>query len=182
MRLQPKEGYWYKCPHCSHERKAADVAKDLPDEILRHAVGPRIARLRRTRLAGPGRPTMARCPGCSQEMPSADLREHRILCVRAELEKLRGMPVQFSPKDPDPYPNFYLHHVNETEVGFEKGSNHDLVTVDLRKIAEITVSKAERTAHIRVLGRVAWNDDNKRWRFEPTAAVGRPPGPERGNS
>jgi hypothetical protein len=177
VRTMPKEGFWYRCPHCSHERNAADVAKDLPDEVLRQAVGPGVARLRRTRVAGPGRPTVARCPGCSQQMSSADLREHRIPCVRAELEKLRRWPIQLTPKDPDPYPNFYLHHVGETEVGFEKGSNKDLLTVDLRKIADITVNQTEQMAYIRVLGRIAWHSDIKRWRFDPTSAVGRPSKP-----
>jgi hypothetical protein len=63
--------------------------------------------------------------------------------------------------------------VGETEVGFQKGSNHDLVTVDLRKIADI--SQADQQAYIRVLGRVVWHEDIKRWRFAPTGAVGRPP-------
>ena len=118
---------------------------------------------------------MARCPGCSQEMSSADLREHRIPCVRRELVKLSGMPIQLAPKDPDPYPNFHLHHVNEAEAAFEKRSNGDLVTVDLRKIA--AVSHADEVGYVRVLGRINWHDGIKRWRFEPTAAVGRPPKP-----
>jgi hypothetical protein len=106
-------------------------------------------------------------------MSAADMREHRIRCVRGELEKLRGMPVLLTPKDPDPYQNFYLHHVNEAEVAFEKGSNSDLVTVDLRKIA--AVSQADKVGYVRVLGRVNWHDDIKRWRFAPTGAIGRPP-------
>jgi hypothetical protein len=108
-------------------------------------------------------------------MSSADLREHRLPCVRAELEKLRGKPVQLTPKDPDPYPNFYLHNVGESEAGFEKGSNRDVVTVDLRKIAEIINTPSHEVAYVRVLGRVVWHDDIKRWRFAPTGAIGRPP-------
>jgi hypothetical protein len=107
-------------------------------------------------------------------MTSLELREHRIPCVRANLEMLQRLPIQLAPKDPDPYPNFYLHQVGDTHVGFEKHSNGDLVTVDLRKIAAITISESEGIAYIRVLGRIAWRDDVKRWRFEPTAAVGRP--------
>jgi hypothetical protein len=85
------------------------------------------------------------------------------------------MAVQLAPKGPDPYPNFYINHVRETEVTFEKGSNKDNVTVDLRKIADITISPQEKLAYVRVLGRIVWHDDNKRWRFAPTAPVGRPP-------
>jgi hypothetical protein len=35
------------------------------------------------------------------------------------------------------YPNFHINFIHESEVEFQKGSNHDIVTVDLRKIAEI---------------------------------------------
>jgi len=108
-------------------------------------------------------------------MPTADLRDRRIPCVRDELQKLRGKQIQLSPKDPDPYPTFYLHYVGEAEVEFEKGSNKDIIAVDLRKIAEIHTSEANRAADIRVLGRVVWHEDIKRWRFAPTGAVGRPP-------
>jgi hypothetical protein len=105
-------------------------------------------------------------------MPMNNLREHRIPCVRAELERLKGMQIQLEPKDPDPHPTFFMHSVGESEVEFQKGSNHDIVTVDLRKIAEITTD-GDKTCYIRVLGRVAWLDDVKRWRFAPTA-IGRP--------
>jgi hypothetical protein len=168
------EYFEYECPHCSSTRNAADVAAELPDEVLRLA-GARInARSRRTYIAGPGRPAMARCPGCSQQMSSADLRAHRLPCVRRELEKLRGIPVQLLPKDPDPYPNFYLESVDDEKAQFRKGSNGDGVDLDLRKIAEVFVSAADKSAYVRVLGRIIWREDIKRWRFVPTAAVGRP--------
>ncbi len=108
-------------------------------------------------------------------MSYAELREHRITCVRKELEKLRGTPIQLSPKDPDPYPNFYLTGVSDDQVEFRKGSNGDSVDLDLRKIAEITVSRADKLAHVRVLGRIVWQEDIKRWRFAPTGPIGRPP-------
>jgi len=110
-------------------------------------------------------------------MSSAELREHRLPCVRDQLQELQGVAIQLSPKDPDPYPNFHINHLYEDEVKFQKNSNDDFVTVDLRKIAEIAVSRADRTAYIRVLGRIIWRDDIKRWRFAPTGAVGRPPTP-----
>lgn len=171
------EYFIYKCPHCSNMRNAAEVASELPDAVLRLVAGRRNARRRQVRLAGPGRPTLARCPGCSLEMSSTDLKEHRLPCLREELQKLRGMAIQLSPKDPDPYPNFYINFIHENDVEFRKGSNNDCVSVDLRKIAEITTSRADQTAYIRVLGRVVWHDDIKRWRFAPTGAVGRPPRP-----
>jgi len=111
-------------------------------------------------------------------MSAVEMREHRIPCVRSELKKLMGRPFQLSPKDPDPHPDFYIHHLGDdaAEVEFHKGSNDDVVTVDLRKIAEITaVNQGRATAYVRVLGRIAWHADIKRWRFEPTAAVGGPP-------
>ena len=174
---QSSEYFPYACPHCGAVRNAAEVAAELPDAVLRLAAGRRNAHRRLVHGAGPGRPTLARCPGCSQEMSSADLRDHRIPCVRAELEKLRGMTIQLSPKDPDPYPNFHISHIHEGNVEFEKASNHDIVTVDLRKIGEITTNTADRVAYIRVLGRIVWHDDIKRWRFAPTGTVGRPPRP-----
>jgi hypothetical protein len=108
-------------------------------------------------------------------MSTADLKDHRIDCVRRELKRLMGNPFQLSPKDPDPHPNFYIHHLpnDAAEVEFHKGSNHDLVTVGLRKIAEITFSKPDKVAYVRVLGRIAWHADIKRWRFDPTQ-MGRP--------
>ena len=172
--MQAHEFFPYKCPHCSKVRNAAEVAAELPDEVLRLVAGRRNALRRRTRGAGTGRPILARCPGCSQEMSAADLREHRIPCVREELQRLQGMVIQLSPKDPDPYPDFYISRVDETEVTFLKGSNNDNVTVDLRKIAEITRSLPEKRGYVRVLGRIVWHSDIKRWRFEPTAPVGRP--------
>jgi hypothetical protein len=111
-------------------------------------------------------------------MSYADLRSHRTGCVRGELEKLRGMTIRLSPKDPDPYQDFYIVSVNESEVEFKKGSNGDCVTLDLRKISEITISPADKLAYIRLLGRIVWREDLKRWRFAPTAAVGRPPRPD----
>src|SRR5438067_808999 len=126
MLKQQAEFFSYKCPHCCSVRNAAEVAAELPDEVLRLIAGRRNAHRRRMHVAGPGRPAMTRCPGCSREMPSAELRDHRIPCVREELEKLHGMAIQLSPKDPDPYPDFFLHHLRDAEVEFQKGSNHDV--------------------------------------------------------
>lgn len=169
------EFFPYKCPHCGAVRNAAEVATELPEQVLRPAGARYNAGRRRTFAAGPGRPTTTKCPGCSQEMSYADLREHRIPCIRRELEKLRGRPVLLSPKDPDPYPNFYLLSINDAEAEFEKGSNSNRITVDLRKISDITLSHDNNNAYVQLLGRIVWRDDIQRWRFMPTAAVGRPP-------
>jgi hypothetical protein len=156
---------------------AIDVAEGLPDAILRVVAARRNARLRKTRSVSGGRPLLARCPGCSQEMASAEMREHRMPCIRRKLKSLIGMRFQLSPKDPDPHPDFYIDHLPEdaTEVQFHKGSNDNVVTIDLRKIADIR--KEGDIAHVRVLGYVAWHADIKRWRFQPTGSVGRPPKP-----
>lgn len=179
MNSQKLEYFPYTCPNCAAVRNAVDVAKELPPEVLVRRTRSLIGRLRRKHLAGPGRPNLARCPGCSQEMSADDLRKHRISCVRGELKKLIGNPFELDPKDPDPYPNFYIHNLADyaNEVEFNKGSNQDVVTVDLHKIAEITIKKGdkgEKVVHIRLLGRVVWLDDIKRWRFAPTL-IGRPP-------
>jgi hypothetical protein len=108
------------------------------------------------------------------------MREHRIPCVRSELKKLIGTPFQLSPKDPDPYPDFYIHNLGDdaTEVQFHKGSNGDVVTIDLRKVAEIaTANQGKPMAYVRVLGRIVWHDDINRWQFAPTGEVGRPAKP-----
>lgn len=172
MSAKKLEFFSYECPHCAAVRNAADVAKELPAEVLVQRTRPLIGSCRRMRLAGPGRPRTSHCPGCAKEMPTEHLRGHRIPCVRAKLEKLTGMQIELEPKDPDPHPAFRLHRMGENEVEFQKISNHDIVTVDLRRIAEITIED-DTTCHIRLLGRVALLDNGKIWRFVPTA-IGRP--------
>jgi hypothetical protein len=110
-------------------------------------------------------------------MSATEMREHRIPCVRNELKRLIGKPFQLSPKEPDPYPDFYIHNLSDdaAEAEFHKGSNGDVVTIDLRKIAEITTANPGKPmAYVRVRGRIVWHDDIKRWRFAPTGEVGRP--------
>jgi hypothetical protein len=111
-------------------------------------------------------------------MTASDLREHRIPCVRQELQRLIGRAFRLSPKDPDRYPDFYLHFLPDDadSVELRKASNGDNISIDLRKIAEIT--RTDDFVHIRVLGRVVWKEiapSTMRWRFEPTGDVGRPP-------
>ena len=171
------EYFFYTCPHCRNQTNAVQVAANLPEEILVAEAGRRNGRRQRRRHAGPGRPSVVRCPGCSTEMSSAELREHRVECVHKKLQevpRLPGFRIRLTPKDPDPYPDFYFNEIRETEVEFKKGSNSDHITVDLNKIAEITIDHESRVAHIRVLGHITWCEDIKRWRFAPSQ-IGRPP-------
>jgi hypothetical protein len=110
-------------------------------------------------------------------MSSAELRDHRVPCVRQELQKLIGKEFHLTPKDPDPHPVFSLNYLgeNDTSVQFEKRSNKSHITVDLRKISEITVRQDGLSVDVRLLGRVIWHADTTIWEFAPTAAVGRPP-------
>jgi hypothetical protein len=85
-----------------------------------------------------------------------------------------SLRIRLTPKDPDPYPDFYLTEIGEGDVTFSKGSNSDQVTVDLNKVAEITIDRQEKIAHIRILGHIAWHEDIQRWRFAPSR-IGRPP-------
>ena len=171
--MQQLEYFPYNCPHCGAVRNAAHVAAELDDSVFAVEAARRNTR-RQTRHPGPGQRASTGRPGCSQQMPSSELRGHRIPCVRSQLAELRATPIQLAPKDPDPYPNFRLANVSDMEVTFLKVSNYDQVTVDLRKIAGITVSREDNIAYIRVLGRIAWREDIKRWRFAPNAPVGRP--------
>jgi len=172
--MEHQEYYSYKCPHCRVETNAATVVAALPDEVLIAETARRHGR-RQTPHAGPGRPSGGRCPGCDIEMSSADLREHRLGCVGQRLKELkrRRYKIRLLPKDPDPYPDFDIERVTNAEVDFQKLSSSQHLSVELQKIAEITIDSAERMVSIRLLGRVRWNENTKQWHFVPTI-VGRP--------
>ena len=156
--------------------KAAVVAASLPDEILNAESARRNGR-RQTPHAGPGRPPLARCPGCEEQMTTTELRTHRLPCVSKRLEQIQnqGLRVRLQPKDPDPHPDFLIEEVRDTEVRFHKLSSDHRLMVQMQKIAEITVDGQERLVHIRLLGRVSWIDDIRipTWRFTPSR-IGRP--------
>ena len=181
--MSDAEFFTHTCPHCGTQRNAAHVAAELPHQVLaietarRNARRPRQVVHRKVSVRPRGRPALVRCPGCSQELSSADLRDHRIPCVLAELQKALALRIDLTPKDPDPYPTFSIARINEATVEFRKMSNDDHITVDLRKIADITTDQQERIVHVRLLGRVVWHPEigTGRWRFEPTAPIGRPP-------
>ena len=168
------EVHLYKCPFCEKERKASDVAESLPVEILQRLAARRNVRLRRNRSVAGGRPGLSRCPGCDVRMTAADLREHRLTCVRERLEKLRriGRRVLLTPKDPDPHPNFSIDAVSQDAVVFHKLSSSQRLTVELQKIAEIT-DDLQALVRVRLLGEVQWNERGGAWEFLPTR-VGRP--------
>src|SRR5260370_33933924 len=114
-----KEVFLHTCPNGHAQRNAAQVAKELPGEILVPEAARRYAG-RQTPHAGPGRPTLARCPGCDEEMPTAELREHRVPCLRDRLHKLRCQAFVFRlyPKDPDPYEDFRIDRIDDEQVQF----------------------------------------------------------------
>jgi hypothetical protein len=110
-------------------------------------------------------------------MPSAELRDHRVDCVRERLKQLqrKGWYVRLFPKDPDPYPNFVIRDFpTDEEVRFEKLSSDQHLSIELRKIAEITPRSSDQLIYIRVLGKVRWEENKREWQFAP-ARVGRPP-------
>jgi hypothetical protein len=171
--MKPQQ-FFYKCPHCSALTNQVQVASQLHDDVLIAETARRHGR-RQTPHAGPGRPAISRCPGCDCEMSTAELREHRTPCVHARLQKLyqKHSKIRLSPKDPDPYPDFAVAMLGEEEVKFEKLSSDQHVPVEIRKIAEITDDGLEDITHIRLLGRIHWDESINRWRFAPTR-IGRP--------
>jgi len=170
--MNTNERFTYTCPKCQAEINAACVAAALPDEILRAETARRNGRCQ-TPHPGPGRPAIARCPGCDAAMSSAELREHRADCVRDRLRNLRNFKIHLQPKDPDPYPDFMISELGENEVTFQKLSSGQWIDVELQKVAEITPSLQERLARIRLHGRVTWHENIHCWRFTPSV-LGRP--------
>jgi hypothetical protein len=170
--MRALEIFIYTCPNCQTPTSAARVAASLPDEILRSETARRNGS-RQTPHAGPGRPVFARCPGCDLEMSNSELREHRVGCVRDRLRKLCGFKIHLHPKDVDPYPDFVIAKVDESEVEFQKLSSSQCLGIELQKVAEITANLQDRVARIRILGRITWDESNQAWRFTP-ALLGRP--------
>jgi hypothetical protein len=154
----------YECPDCHSTRNAAEVAKQLDYAILATEMARRKGR-RQTPHAGPGRPSIVRCPGCDVEMSSAELREHRMACVRDYLKSLLPYTIHLCPKDPDPFPDFRIERVDIDEVVLRKISSTAQLCIELRKVAEITLDKPTKIATIRLLVRVAWDGD--RWLLVP---------------
>lgn len=170
-----KQYFGYSCPHCHVETNAAQVAAALPDDVLIAETARRNGR-RQTPHAGPGRPTLVRCPGCDETMTTAELRDHRVACVRDRLLALRkkGYRVWVAPKDPDPYPDFSIASVDAEVVHLDKLSTAQVpIPIELRKIAEIAVDDVGRVVRIRLLGRLAWDPVSTLWNFLPSL-IGRP--------
>lgn len=170
--MRVSETFTYTCPECQCVIDAVTVAAGLSDEIICAEAARRNGR-RQTPHAGPGRPVLARCPGCDQEMSSAGLRDHRRDCVRDRLNRLTGFKIRLEPKDPDPYPEFTIAKVADSIVEFQKLSNQQYLPVEIQKLAEITPSSQERLARIRLHGRVEWDQSKKEWHFVPSV-LGRP--------
>jgi hypothetical protein len=170
------EYFPYTCPDCGSTRNAADVAKELPREVFTQQIRPLVGRLRRRRLAGPGRPTLVRCPGCDDEMTTPELRDHRVACVRKRLRALQqtGYKVWLEPKDPDPYPDFRIERTDDEYAYFDKLSTpQTAIPVELRKIAEIAVDAVNKVVRIRLFGHLSWDSRSTLWSFLPSQ-FGRP--------
>ena len=170
--MPESETFQYTCPHCHHETNAAAVAANLPREVLLAAAASHIARSQ-TPHAGPGRPKFLRCPGCDELMSTVELKDHRVPCLHEHLSKLSRRHIRLTPKDPDPYPDFFLSRVDEAKAYFEKLSSGQQLVIDLSKIAELTFDATRDRTYIRVLGRVGWDEPAKLWRFLPSR-IGRP--------
>lgn len=152
-----------------------EVAEALPDEVLRRVTARLNGRIRKHRSVGGGRPNLARCPGCDLKMASAELREHRLTCIRQRLTALKHQRVRLTPKDLDPYPDFSIENVLENEVVLTKLSSSQRLTVELQKVAEVIAPDSQQPILIRLLGAVRWNEGLSEWQFLPTR-VGRPSG------
>ncbi len=163
MKIEP-QFFPYECPDCHRVRNASDVARELDYAVLITEMARRRGR-RQTPHAGPGRPSMVRCPGCEVEMSSSEAREHRIPCVRNRLQGLRTHRIHLCPKDPDPWRDFRIDDVRTDEVVFEKLSSTQRLPIELRKVAEITIDSYQHLATIRLHGRVAWDGVN--WALMP---------------
>lgn len=175
MKNQPQY-FQFICAHCGAVTNAADVAASLPRKIISTENARRIA-VRQTPHAGPGRPKFTRCPGCDGPMSASELRSHRIPCVKRRLEDLRerSIRVHLRPKDPDPYPEFRIEEVEHDCVRFQKLSSDQRLSIEIRKIAEVTLH--EQSASIRLFGRVRWVEvgvPGPEWQFTPTRSAGRP--------
>src|SRR5882672_327786 len=151
------EFFTIECPGCRGLLRATSVAAALPDEVLFAETARRNGK-RQTPHAGPGRPSLARCPGCDLEMRANEMRDHRLPCVRHRLAQLLQLSfkVHLSPKDPDPYPDFRIESVDGDWGRFQKLSSSQRLEIHLAKIAEIIVDRSAKVVYIRLLGRVIW--------------------------
>ena len=106
-------------------------------------------------------------------MSNADLRAHRLACVHDRLDKLRKKPlnVRLYPKDPDPYLDFRISRLSETEVTFEKLSSMQHLSIDIGKVAGITERSDGKIADIELRGRVVWDGIQRGWVFMSRAAA-----------
>lgn len=173
-----KPYFTYICPNCRKETNAALIASALPDQVIIPEAARRNGR-RQTPHPGPGGPSFYPCPGCSTPMGVAQLRKHRVGCVRTRLENLRlqNFVIHLSPSDPDPYPDLSIHVVDLDTVTFHRRSSGSYnPTIELEKVAEIAIDDSHsgtKIANIRLFGRLVL-DGGLVWRFAPSRPVGRP--------
>jgi hypothetical protein len=162
------------CPRCRGHISAMSVVALLPDEVIASENARRMGR-RQKPHAGPGRPKGARCPGCGRKMKKGAMKEHRADCVGKRLHSMsvRRVKVRIFPSDPSPDPYFVIEDVDEKNFRLRKISNYQYVDIAIRAIADIDEQKREKRAEIRVLGRLNWVAEGRRWRFA-ASVIGRP--------
>jgi hypothetical protein len=170
--MQKTEEFIFECPGCKRQLNAAEVAATLNEAVLRVELARRNGK-RQTPHPGPGRPARSCCPGCGEIMTTSELCEHRVPCVRERLSEIQNKDfmIHLYPKDPDPNPDFVIVSLREREVEFRKLSSMQSLTVELQKIATITLQTVEKIVDIELRGRVIWNDGRQRWDFMSKAAA-----------
>jgi len=153
------------CPQCSYPLDPAEIAKQLPVDILVSERARRRFRLRR-RQAGPGRPKgVAHCPSCPNVFTPEGLRGHLHQCLTARLEQLKIAFIQVRPMDSTESRKFQVKEIRDETVLLHKLSNHQDVEVPLRSIREITPAVNGDLAVITLRGALRWKEDIQRWRF-----------------
>jgi hypothetical protein len=169
---QHTEYFPHFCPACHASINAAEIAATLPDQILRAEIARRNGQ-RQTPHGGPGRPAESRCPGCEEMMTNAELRDHRLGCVRDRLDKLqkKHLNIHLYPKDPDPYLDFAVSALTDVEVTFTKFSSGQPLTIGIEKIANITERSDRKIADIQLRGRVVLDQNRGQWIFMSRAAA-----------
>jgi len=170
--MKTQEFFPFVCPTCQAVLNASDVAATLSEEVLRVEIARRNGQ-RQSPHAGPGRPAETHCPGCDVTMTIAELRDHRLACVRSRLEKLQkeNLVIHLYPKDPDPYLDFKISSFAGAEVTFVKLSSGQQLTVELQKIANVTRQSGGRIADVQLRGRVVWDGNRLAWVFMSKAAA-----------
>jgi hypothetical protein len=155
------------CPQCNFQFDPVEIAKQLPPEVL---IAERARRngMKRSRVAGPGRPKgIARCPSCLGIFSLAEFRQHLIPCLTAKLQELKsgGQNVHVTPMDSAEYRDFRVRDVGAETVTLFKLSNQQTVDIPLRAIREVTPPVNGQAAVLTLRGALRWREDVEAWLF-----------------